>query len=118
MINKLSLNLVVLRSPDLLKAVAFYSALGLKFTQHRHGNGPEHFAAELDGGVFELYSQAADAPSTLGTRIGFRVPSMEATLTALSNYPEAIVKPPRQSQWGLRAVLADPDGHRIELIQI
>jgi lactoylglutathione lyase len=116
-VNVVSINLVVLRSTDLPQAVAFYSALGLKFTQHRHGNGPEHFAAELDGSVFELYPQAADAPSTLGTRIGFRVSSIEATLAALSEYPTAIITPPRDSEWGLRAVLSDPDGHRIELLQ-
>jgi len=45
--NNVTLNLVVLRSPDLVRAVAFYTRLGLHFTQHRHGQGVEHFAAEL-----------------------------------------------------------------------
>ena len=115
--NEITLNLIVLRSPDLARAAAFYSRLGLQFTQHRHGNGPEHFAAELHGGVFELYPLSPDGASTLGTRIGFRVPSVDAALAALSDYPNAVVTPARDSEWGRRAVVSDPDGHRVELLQ-
>jgi len=107
----------VLRSPDLARAAAFYSRLGLQFTQHRHGNGPEHYAAELAGGVFELYPLSPDGASTLGIRIGFRVPSVDAALAALSDYPNAVVTPARDSEWGRRAIVSDPDGHRVELLQ-
>ena len=79
----IAFNLVVLRTPDLARAVEFYSRLGLQFTKHRHGKGPEHFAAELGDGVFELYPQATDGPSTLGTRIGFRVSSVDEIVAAL-----------------------------------
>jgi len=116
-LTNITLNLIVLRSPDLARAAAFYSRLGLQFTQHRHGNGPEHFAAELPGGVFELYPLSPDGASTLGTRIGFRVPSVDAALAALSDYPNAVVTPARDSEWGCRAVVSDPDGHRVELLQ-
>src|SRR6266576_3786236 len=90
--SNITLNLVVLRSPDIARAAAFYSRLGLQFSQHRHGSGPEHFAAELPGGVFELYPLSADGASTLGIRIGFRVPSVDAALAALSDYPAAVVR--------------------------
>ena len=115
--SNITLNLVVLRSPDLARAVGFYTRLGLQFTQHRHGTGPEHFAAELAGGVFELYPLSSGGASTLGTRIGFRVPSVDAAIVALSDYPAAVVTPARESEWGRRAVVADPDGHRVELLQ-
>ncbi len=116
--SNIALNLVVLRSPDIARAAAFYSRLGFRFARHRHGSGPEHFAAELPGGgVFELYPLASDGPSTLGTRIGFRVPSVDAALAALSDYPAAVVSPARDSEWGRRAVVTDPDGHRVELVQ-
>lgn len=115
--NPITLNLVVLRSPDLPRAVAFYSRLGLQFARHRHGNGPEHFAAELGDGVFELYPLAPDGPTTLGTRIGFSVPSLDAAVAAISDFPNAIVSPPKDSKWGRRAVVSDPDGHRVELLQ-
>ena len=99
------------------RAAAFYSRLGLQFSQHRHGSGPEHYAAELPGGVFELYPLTADGASTLGTRIGFRVPSVDAAIAALSDYSGAIISAPRDSEWGRRAVVADPDGHRVELLE-
>jgi lactoylglutathione lyase len=115
--NKITLNLVVLRSSNIARASAFYARLGLVFTLHRHGKGAEHFAAELPGGVFELYAQTAESLSTLGTRIGFAVPSVDAVIAALSDYPGAVVSSPKDSEWGRRAVIADPDGHRVELIE-
>ncbi len=114
--NHLSINLVVLRSPDPERAAGF-SRLGLQFALHQHGSGPQHFAAELGGSVFELYPATPESPSTLGTRIGFSVPSLDAAIAALSDFPAAILLPPKDSQWGQRAVIADPDGHRIELPQ-
>jgi predicted enzyme related to lactoylglutathione lyase len=108
---------LVIRSADIARAAAFYSRLGLRLSQHRHGNGPEHFAAELPGGVFEIYPASADGRSTLGTRIGFRVPSVDEALSALHEFPDAVVTPARDSEWGRRAVVADPDGHRVELVQ-
>ena len=114
--NNIALNLVVLRSPDIARAAAFYKQLGLQFSLHRHGSGPEHFVAELPGGVFELYPLSPTGPSTLGTRIGFKVPSVDATILALCDYPDAVVTPAKDSEWGRRAVVADPDGHRIELL--
>jgi lactoylglutathione lyase len=115
--SDIALNLIVLRSADVARAAAFYSRLGMQFTVHRHGTGPEHFAAELAGGVFELYPRSADGPSSLGTRIGFRVRSVEAAIAALGDFPGAVITAPKESEWGLRAVVSDPDGHRIELLQ-
>ncbi len=115
--DEITLNLVVLRSKDLDRAAAFYTQLGVRFTAHQHGNGPKHFAAELGGTVFELYPMAPDGASTLGTRIGFRVPSLDRALAALSEFPKALVTPAKDSEWGRRAVVADPDGHRVELVE-
>jgi predicted enzyme related to lactoylglutathione lyase len=115
--NPVSLNLVVLRSPDLPRAAEFYTRLGLQFTRHQHGNGPEHLAAELGCGVFELYPSSPESPSTLGTRIGFSVPSLDTAVAAINEYGGTVISPPKDSQWGRRAVVADPDGHRVELLQ-
>jgi lactoylglutathione lyase len=113
-----TLNLVVLRSSDIDRAMAFYSKLGLHFTKHRHGTGPEHYSAELTGAVFELYPQNKEGPWSLGTRIGFAVSSVDETIRALADYPTAVVSPAKDSEWGRRAIVSDPDGHRIELLQI
>lgn len=115
--NDPALNLVVLRSPDLARSAAFYACLGLRFTKHRHGKGPEHYSAECAGCVFELYPLIPDGDATLGTRIGFRVHSVDAALAALGAYPNAVVSPAKDSEWGRRAVVTDPDGHRVELTE-
>ncbi|MBY0232484.1 MAG: hypothetical protein K2W96_24665, partial [Gemmataceae bacterium] len=67
----------------------FYEGLGLRFVRERHGDGPEHLAATLGGAVLELYPRG-DGPPSSGTRIGLRV-------------------------GGERRVVADPDGHKVEL---
>lgn len=101
------------------RAAAFYTRLGLQFSRHRHGSGPEHFAAELaGGGVFELYPAATGGASTPGTRVGFRVPSVDDAVAALSDFPGAVISAPCDSEWGRRAVVADPDGHKVELVQL
>lgn len=113
----IALNLVVLRVADLERSAAFYSCLGLTFARHRHGNGPEHLAAEMLGAVFELYPLSTDTTPTKDTRIGFRVPSLDAAIAALGEFPGAIASSPKDSPWGRRAVVADPDGHRVELLE-
>jgi catechol 2,3-dioxygenase-like lactoylglutathione lyase family enzyme len=115
--EKIALNLVVLRSGDIEQAAEFYSHLGLHFTRHRHARGPEHFAAEVAGAVFELYPLAAESPGTLGTRVGFKVPSVDRAVAAVSHYPNAVLLKGQSSPWGRRAVIIDPDGHRVELTE-
>lgn len=110
------LNLVVLRSPDLTRAAGFYSALGITLQRERHGAGPEHLAGQLGGVVFEIYPQG-DGEGTLKTRIGFMVDSIAALLPLLQDAGGKVLSSPQDSPWGLRAVVADPDGHRVELSQ-
>lgn len=112
------LNLVVLRSADMERAAQFYQVLGLEFTQHQHGKGPEHYAAELGPLVFEIYPLPADGNSTTGTRIGFRVASVDEAVAALELAGGRIVSPAKDSPWGRRAVLDDLDGHRVELTEV
>lgn len=110
------LNLVVLRSPDLDRAETFYRSLGINFAREKHGRGPEHLAAVLGDVVFEIYPQTGEQ-GTLEVRLGFRVISLEAALARGIANGGTIVSPATQSPWGLRAVLADPDGHRVELLE-
>src|SRR6188472_133325 len=105
------LNLVVIRSADVERAVAFYQAIGLTFAKESHGKGPEHYAASLGGVVFEIYPLAAGAVPTTSVRIGFAIASVDEILEQLTKFGAKIVSPPADSPWGRRAVLLDPDGH-------
>lgn len=74
----------------------------------------------MQGSVFEIYPlQVIDDPeqSTSGCRVGFTVSSVNATLAELAKgYPRCVVSSPKASKWGYRAVIQDPDGHKVELV--
>jgi lactoylglutathione lyase len=72
-------------------------------------------ASESGGQVFELYPMTDDASATSATRIGFCVPDVDAAYAELVAAGGTSVAPPKDSPWGRRVVVADPDGHRVEL---
>ena len=110
-------NLVVIRSSEIERAVKFYNILGLAMTRHAHGSGPEHYAAEVNGFVFEIYPATAKSLPTTGTRIGFKVNSVDELIAKLSQMGSVIISPLADSEWGRRAVVKDFDGHTVELIE-
>jgi lactoylglutathione lyase len=111
------LNLVVIRSTDLEKSGKFYQMLGLSFIKHRHGNGLEHLSYQAGQIVFEIYPQTAKAEVTTGTRLGFQVLDLASLIVKLQRENVPVIAKPRESEWGQRAVVVDPDGHRVELVQ-
>jgi catechol 2,3-dioxygenase-like lactoylglutathione lyase family enzyme len=109
----MKLNLLVLRTPRLEDLRRFYSALGARFQRERHGNGPEHYAATLsDDLVLELYAAPDGSTTDAGLRLGLTVDDIAETLRSLGQSAT-----PRQTQWGLRALVRDPDGRAVELLQ-
>lgn len=109
------MNLVVLRSPDIERASKFYFELGLSFTKHRHGTGPEHYTSCVGGFVFEIYPQGKHPP-TVGTRIGFSVDDVDSIVPKLVAIGAELISPAAESEWGRRAVVRDLDGHVVELL--
>ena len=110
------MNLVVLRSADIDRAATFYREMGLLFTRHSHGSGPVHYTSEVSGFVFELYPLTPSSTPTAGTRIGFRVDSVDQIVPLLAQLGAKIVTAPADSEWGRRAVVKDLDGHTVELL--
>ena len=111
-----ALSLVVIRSPNMEKSEAFYSALGLVFSKHAHGAGPEHYASEVGGITFEIYPQTEPASSTTATRIGFRVADVDTLIPILVDLGGRVDSAAKDSPWGRRAVIIDPTGHKVELV--
>jgi lactoylglutathione lyase len=112
-----SLSLIVIRSLNPDHAVRFYRALGLHFERHRHGSGPEHYAAEVGSVVLEIYERGGPTDSTEATRLGFQVSNLKDSLVAARSTGGTVLVEPKRSPWGERAVVLDPDGHRVELTQ-
>ena len=70
-----AVNLLVMYCAEPKVCEEFYARLGLSFTTEKHGSGPEHLAAVIDGGcVVELYPLGKRGP-TLPLRLGLSVPS-------------------------------------------
>lgn len=111
------INLVVIRAADLEASARFYRLLGLDFIKHSHGKGPEHYASENGSVVFEIYPRQNETESSSGLRLGFQVASVDETVAALQTAGATIVSPPKDSPWGQRAVVDDPDGYRVELTE-
>jgi lactoylglutathione lyase len=111
------LNLVVIRSTNLEKSGKFYQMLGLSFVKHRHSNGLEHLSCQAGQIVFEIYPQTAKAEVTTGTRLGFKVINLASLIVKLQQENVPVIAKPTESEWGQRAVVVDPDGHRVELVQ-
>ena len=111
------LNLVVLRARNATRLASFYSGLGLNFVRHQHGSGPEHFACEDEGSVFEIYPTRDDAETTRELRLGFEVPDVRQAVSRLVKTGAEIVSEPSISPWGLRAVIKDLEGHKVELTE-
>lgn len=111
------LNLVVIRSRDMDRSAQFYASLGLQLERHRHGTGPDHFASEEEGRVFEIYPRQDETDSTAGVRVGFQVVAVHAIVQRLEEEGARVLSAPKSSPWGRRAVVEDPDGHRVELTE-
>jgi lactoylglutathione lyase len=110
------LNLVTLYSPDPERVARFYTLLGIDFEREQHGSGPEHFAGQIGPQVLEIYPQASNVDAS-GVRLGLRINSVDAAVQAVRQSGGCIVSAPRSGEWGYRAVLADPDGRRVEIVQ-
>ncbi len=115
--SKPFVNLLVIRSGDIHRAVTFYEAIGLSFHKHSHGSGPEHYACERDGFVFEVYPLSPKQQPTIWTRLGFSVDDVDSLVGTLARTGADIVSSPKDSEWGRRAVVKDLDGHTVELVE-
>lgn len=90
-------------------------ALGLRFERERHGDGPEHLCAKSGELVFEVYPSRDETEPH--TRLGFEVDDIDRVVRDIEQVGGRVVKAPSASPWGIRAVVEDPDGHRVELTQ-
>ena len=103
----------MIRSPQVEETKAFYELLGMEFVEEKHGCGPLHFAAIVDRCVFEIYPGETDA----NTRLGFCVEDVASTVKKITEAGYQVIKMPKKTKWGIRSVVADPDGRSVELLQ-
>jgi lactoylglutathione lyase len=107
----ISLEYIVLRCSDLESARRFYEALGLQFSREQHGNGPLHYSCHVGQVVLELYPLTSRSSS--GLRLGLRVPSVRTIVEAMTSIGADV----RTTPDGASAVIRDPDGHEIAVVE-
>ena len=110
-----TLKLLVLKTHRLEQMRVFYEAMGLSFAAEQHGEGPRHFAASTGGMVLEIYLLPAAAEAETASRLGFELEDPEQFLTQVETLKGGVIQPGRKSAWGFRAIVADPDGRRVEI---
>jgi len=111
-----SLSLLVLKTHQLDVVKRFYETIGIEFIEEQHGTGPVHFAGRVGNLVIEIYpssDQGVKADAT--TRLGFIVEDIVSVIESLSRQDLSPLKKAKQSEWGMRAVVKDPDGRSVEL---
>jgi lactoylglutathione lyase len=106
------LTLLVLHTTRLEDLKGFYATLGATFVREKHGGGPDHYAATLGDLIFEIYPTPTGTLPDPNLRLGLAVADLPETLRFIG---QAVI--PRQTPWGLRAVVRDPDGRAVELCQ-
>jgi lactoylglutathione lyase len=112
-----SLTLLVLKTRQVDRVRSFYEALGISFTEERHGTGPRHHAGQVGDVVIEVYPLPDDSTADASTRLGFSVGNLAEVVQALQGLGTPVIKQPTQTAWGLQAVVKDPDGRSVELTQ-
>src|SRR5262249_21174851 len=96
----------------------FYQSLGIGLIEEQHGRGPVHLAGRAGEVVIEVYTAPDDgSPVDSSTRLGFAVRHLADVVQALQWIGTKIVTGPKDTAWGIQAVVKDPDGRSVELTQ-
>ena len=111
------IKLIAIRCADLQQSRSFYESLSLKLQPEQHDKGPPHYSVAVNGTLFELYPKSAERQIDNQTRLGFSVPNLDGVISALRANGVEIITEPRETPWGKRAVVRDPDGRAVELYE-
>ncbi len=116
--SKIKFAIIVIKTHQMNSLREFYSVLSMEFTEHQHGTGPVHFGATVGEILFEVYPLPSEQlPVDITTRLGFTVENIGKVIQILKSKEVSIISEPKETPWGLRALVRDPDGRTIELYQ-
>ena len=84
-----------------------------RLVEEKHDEGPTHYSSKGKGIVLELYPTKKDNQDD--TMTGFSVSSLEATIENVG--AEYVHKEAFQTEEGRAAILKDPDGRLVYLVE-
>src|SRR5687767_7201628 len=112
----MEIRILVIRTTDINRLANFYSLLGLKFEYHKHEKSPYHYSATIGSTVLEIYPLAkGQSEADKELRLGFSVKNFENTIQLLKDNQAIFLSEAMQTDYGLMAIIKDPDGRKIEL---
>jgi catechol 2,3-dioxygenase-like lactoylglutathione lyase family enzyme len=112
----MDIRLIVIRTGDTKRLADFYSLLGLTFDYHKHGDSPFHYSANIWQTVLEIYPLAKSQSEPDRTlRLGFGIDDFDETVLKLKDLEVSFLSVPTQTEFGINAIISDPDGRKIEL---
>jgi hypothetical protein len=112
----MNIKLLVVRTESPKRLSEFYSLLGLEFEYHSHGMSPMHYSARIGNATLEVYPlMKGQAASDKGLRIGLTIDDFDNRISFLRNSGVIFSLEPSETEFGLMAVVIDPDGRRLEL---
>jgi predicted enzyme related to lactoylglutathione lyase len=105
------LRAIIIRAENPERAAAFYIALGLAFTK------PSETSASyfLKQGEITLEIQAGLAQ---GARLQIEVANLDSAISGAGKFGGRLDGRPKTSSTGRRAVMLDPAGNRVDLVEI
>lgn len=113
--NKANIGLLVIRSDDMDRLAAFYTALGFSFEKHSHPPCGEHYATTETDCVFEIYQRKSDQPKRTELFFGLKVSNVDDAVESALVHGGTIIRPAEDSEWGRSAIIRDLDDHRVML---
>ena len=113
--KKPSIGLLVVRSDDMDRLAAFYTALGFTFEKHSHPPCGKHYATSGTDCVFEIYKRKSDQPKRTEMFFGLNVSNVDDAVEAAVGHGGTIIRSAEDSEWGRSAIIRDLDGHRVML---
>ena len=112
---------LILFTSNLFALVEFYKSIGIPFEEEDHGEGPIHYACDLNGAHIAIFESSEGKATERGvggsSQIGFQVDNVDAIFDqALKAGAKSLIAP-QERPWGKRAVFEDLDGRSIEINQ-
>ncbi|KPC64516.1 VOC family protein [Streptomyces chattanoogensis] len=110
---------VLVRPSDPARSRAFYGeALGLEIYRE-FGTGPDRGTVYFLGGGFLEVSGRSAEPATGTLQLWLQVADAAAAHEELVARGVEVLRPPVREPWGLIEMwLADPDGHKVVIVEI
>lgn len=111
---------ITINTSHLQNMLAFYRIIGFQFTASKVEKGSEVHRAIHNGVEFSLYSINQVQNSAIPhLQLGFKITDLEKAIAELAKIPGTIcILDPTEMPDGKKAVVLDPDGNSIELVEI